>query len=263
MTAGARSGRRTVLAYHAVGACPHADRVHRCVCTSPAAFEAQVAFLARHREVVALERLVEGHVTGRRPAVAITFDDGYRNVATTAAPILERYGMPATVFVPTKWIGDKNRWDSETDCFPLEILDEDELRSLEGRGLAIESHGHAHLDLGRASPSEVTDDVEISFARLTEVLGRKPRYLAYPYGGHSATVWQAAERAGFSHAFLFDGVEAGPFAHERVSVDGREGYVRFRLKTGGGYLARRHSRAGTVAASLVRRAAPRPEDRRP
>ena len=37
------------------------------------------------------------------------------------------------------------------------------------------------------------------------------------------------------------------FAHERVDMDGHESAMRLRLKTRGGYLALRRSRAGMVA----------------
>lgn len=255
------SGRRTVVAYHAVGACPHGDGAHECICTSPEMFAAHMGFLSRHRQVVGLRELIEGRVGGARPAVAITFDDGYRNVLTTALPVLERHGFTATVFVPTKWIGGTNRWDAGRDCFPLEIMGETDLRALERRGIAVESHGHAHIDLETAPASEVDDDVRTSFLRLRRVLGREPRFLAYPYGRHSPAAQHAARTAGFAGAFLFDGVEAGPYAHERVSVDGLEGRVRYGLKTGGRYLARRHSALGRRAAGLIRAIAPRPEDR--
>lgn len=261
MTPGARSTRHTVLAYHAVGRCPSDGRVHQCVCTSPVMFARQMEYLARRRTVVPLDALVTGRLESRKPAVAITFDDGYRNVLTTALPVLQRYGFPATVFVPTRWIGDRNQWDASTDCFPLDLLDEGELRFLEQQGLTIESHGHAHLDLETADQAAVGNDLETSFARLAELLGRKPRHVAYPYGHHTLLVRKAAEAAGFDHGHLFDEVEGGRYAHERVSVDGHEGRARFALKTRGGYLTRRHSRFGKMAATVIRAAAPRPEDR--
>ncbi len=247
----------TVLTYHAIGECPHSGRPHNCVCVSAETFAKQMRFLANSRQVVSLEDAVEGRFSGRRPAVAITFDDGYRNILTNAAPILNQYGFVATVFVPTKWIGQKNFWDADTDCFPLEIADEDDLQKMERLGIAVESHGHAHIDLERADPQIVAEDLQTSVARLREILGRQSRYLAYPYGRQSPATWASAAEAGFSHAFLCDGVEAGELAQERVSLDGREGRVRLRLKTAGGYLARRHSRLGSAAASIMRLAFPK------
>lgn len=247
----------TVLAYHAIGECPHSERPHNCVCISTETFAKQMEFLANSRQVVSLEDLIEGRFSGRRPAVAITFDDGYRNIIDNAVPILSRHGFAATIFVPTKWIGQKNFWDVDTDCFPLEIADENELQKAEQRGITIESHGHAHIDLERADPMIVAEDLRMSVTRLREILGRQSRYLAYPYGRQSPATWASAAEAGFSHAFLCDSAESGELARERVSIDGREGQVRLRLKTAGGYLARRHSGLGSVAASITRLAFPR------
>lgn len=247
----------TVLAYHAIGDCPHGERPHNCACISTESFAKQMSFLAKSRQVVSLEDAVEGRFSGSRPAVVITFDDGYRNILTNAVPILSRYGFAATIFVPTKWIGQNNFWDVDTDCFPLEIADEDELQKAERLGIAIESHGHAHIDLAQAGPQAIAEDLAASVTRLREILGRPPRYLAYPYGAQSPATWAIAAEAGFSRAFLVDNLEAGELAQERLSVDGRESRLRFRLKTAGGYLARRHSRLGTAAASITRHAFPK------
>lgn len=70
-------------------------------------FERHVAFVAKTYAVFTVEELVERGRRGSLPrnALAITFDDGYRDNLTHAAPILARYGLPATVFVVTGAIG--------------------------------------------------------------------------------------------------------------------------------------------------------------
>jgi len=70
-------------------------------------FAQQMAFLASRRRVVPLADLVECLRRGEAPpqgAVAITFDDGYLDTRTVAAPILARHRLPATVFLPTGYI---------------------------------------------------------------------------------------------------------------------------------------------------------------
>lgn len=70
-------------------------------------FERQMAFLARRKRVISLAELVVLLQQGKSPAngtVVITFDDGYLDNLTVAAPILDRYGLPATLFLPTGYI---------------------------------------------------------------------------------------------------------------------------------------------------------------
>jgi len=75
---------------------------------SAAAFARQVAFLARHYRVVALEEVAE-MAAGRRAwierAVALTFDDGYEDTYLVAFPILKKHRLPATIFVTTDYLG--------------------------------------------------------------------------------------------------------------------------------------------------------------
>ena len=88
-----------VLAYHKVSPDPHPffEPVH------PALFEQQMQFLSRCYRVMPLLEIVKRNVCGDVPdrAVAITFDDGYRDNYEYAFPILKKFGLPATIFVAT------------------------------------------------------------------------------------------------------------------------------------------------------------------
>lgn len=113
----------TVLAYHAIGECSRADDENSLFVTVEA-FTAQMSYLAEHRRVVPLAEAIELRSSSserrrsrrRERLVAITFDDGYRSVLERAVPVLEAHGFPATMFVPTRYIGDENRWNPPCPC---------------------------------------------------------------------------------------------------------------------------------------------------
>ncbi len=96
--------------YHRVAA-PLWDPWNLCV--YPERFEQHLAALSRMADIVPLSTLTSRLRAGRRgrPVVAITFDDGYADNLHMALPLLERYGVPATVFVTTGLIGtDEPFW---------------------------------------------------------------------------------------------------------------------------------------------------------
>jgi len=73
-------------------------------------FAARIEHIARHYTVMTVEDLVARLREGRVPrkALALSFDDGYRDNLTHAAPILARYGLPATIFLTTGYIGTRD-----------------------------------------------------------------------------------------------------------------------------------------------------------
>jgi peptidoglycan/xylan/chitin deacetylase (PgdA/CDA1 family) len=70
-------------------------------------FDRHLRMLKRRYAVVSLRQLLDriehGGPLGK--AIVLTFDDGYRNNATVAHPILERHSMPYTIFLTTAYIG--------------------------------------------------------------------------------------------------------------------------------------------------------------
>lgn len=247
------TGRTTVLAYHGVGEPPPGQDRHNLF-VSRERFARQMDFLARHRKVVPLREVVER--TAPAGSVAVTFDDGYRHLLKTALPVLERYGIEATVFVPTQYVGGRNEWDHPSAC-DLAVMDAGELREAERRGLRVESHGHAHIDCRTADLDTVAADLATSQDRLEQLLGRRPRLLAWPFRDGSPEARREAERLGFDAAFSIDLPHAGRFSHERVQVAPQDGPAVFALKTSGRYMRLRHApvldRGHHLAKRLARR----------
>lgn len=73
---------------------------------------AHLAFLARHFTPVPLSDVAAPNAKSPgRPTFAVTFDDGYEDNLTVAAPILREMGIPATFFVVSEFVGtDKRFW---------------------------------------------------------------------------------------------------------------------------------------------------------
>lgn len=241
----------TVLAYHAVEpSIPDAD-VHELTVTTRA-FAEQMAFLAERRTVVPLADALDGPSRRNgKPVVAITFDDGYAGVLHEAAPILKRHGLPATIFVPTAHLGGRNQWDG-LDHPAFRVLDADDLRELEDLGVSVESHGHRHIRYDLSPIEDVRADIAASTQVLADVLGRRPSFLAYPWGPSSAASRRAVADAGFRGAFSIDERHRGRFAFGRVPVRPHESMRKFALKTAGGYQALRYSQAAVLAAAVTR-----------
>jgi peptidoglycan/xylan/chitin deacetylase (PgdA/CDA1 family) len=93
-----------ILLYHRVAA-PRLDPYDLAV--HPDRFAAHIEHLRRLNSTVPLE-----DVTGRGPSrrIAITFDDGYADNATVAAPLLDEAGLPATWFITTGTLGRRHFW---------------------------------------------------------------------------------------------------------------------------------------------------------
>lgn len=107
---GGARGRLAVLLYHRV-----LERADPLRPGEPdlARFTWQMETLARLCNVLPLSEAVQRLRAGTLPprAVAITFDDGYADNLTLALPVLQRFGLPATVFVASGFLDGGIMWN--------------------------------------------------------------------------------------------------------------------------------------------------------
>ena len=107
-------GRAIVLLYHRVGE----DLDSYGLCVTPDHFEEHLQVIRRVARAARISEVADGVRSGRVPdrAVCVSFDDGYVDNLYAAAPILERYDVPATVFVTTGRGGrDREFWWDELE----------------------------------------------------------------------------------------------------------------------------------------------------
>jgi peptidoglycan/xylan/chitin deacetylase (PgdA/CDA1 family) len=104
--------RLSVLIFHRVLPAPDAMLAGE---PSAAEFEQTMRWVKSVFNVIPLSEGVRGIKDGRLPprALSITFDDGYANNATIAAPILARLGLHATFFIATGFL-DGGRMFNDT-----------------------------------------------------------------------------------------------------------------------------------------------------
>lgn len=96
-----------ILMYHSIASEPSAKYIDPPNRLKEAEFRKQMKFLSLHRKVVSMSSLIEQLLANSTPAagtVCVTFDDGYLDNLTVAAPILEEYNLPATIYLPTAYI---------------------------------------------------------------------------------------------------------------------------------------------------------------
>ncbi len=86
-----------ILCYHRVGT----EGVPLFSRLDPGVFEAQMRYVRKHYRLIPLGQLCREIANGDavRPTLAITFDDGYRDLYTHAFPVLRKYEIPATIYL--------------------------------------------------------------------------------------------------------------------------------------------------------------------
>lgn len=240
-----------ILAYHRVADLDFVDPRHDDWNVPPAVFERQLLALMACADIVPLTDLLprcQNSTTAGRPAVALTFDDGYANFHSQVLPLLRRYQVPATVFVVTSLIGSEgpppfdswsvkhgNRLDSEA-WRPMNWA---ELKECAASGLvAIGGHSHEHLKATDLSPRELADEArrsrQILLSELSDV-----RCYAYPYGSSRLgyvpdSYVSAVAEAGYDVAVTFDlgrvTAETDPLRMPRVEAHGVDGEAIIQAK---------------------------------
>jgi peptidoglycan/xylan/chitin deacetylase (PgdA/CDA1 family) len=136
-SAGSKFG---ILCYHRVGTegAPLFSRL------DPSIFEAQMRHVKKHYRVVPLGQLCEELRDQRKvePTLAITFDDGYRDLYTHAFPVLQKYEIPATIYLIGRCM--------KTGEVPWYDRIFAALKAAPGAALEVDMDGPCRLELGSA-----------------------------------------------------------------------------------------------------------------
>ncbi|MFQ5697630.1 MAG: polysaccharide deacetylase family protein [Myxococcota bacterium] len=177
-----------VLAYHSISPGPPP------LCLSTSELEGQLEALEgggyRSLPLAVLVSALEANAPLPPARFGVTFDDGYRDFADAALPVLERRGIQATLFVTAA----SDRRELARGIPGARLLDLEALGELAQRGVEIGAHGLAHVDLTRLDDAALDRELGASREILESRTGRKVELLAYPYGRFDRRVRAAAAR---------------------------------------------------------------------
>lgn len=224
------SARSAILTYHSL------DRSGSVLSTYPEQFGSQMEYLAASGiPVVPLAKVQK--LPG---SVALTFDDGFRNLRQHALPVLERYRLPATVFVVSRHCGGLNDWSSQpVRGIPrLELMNWTELSELAQAGSEIGAHTLHHPDLSALSEDRIDEEIRNCRAEIEDRTGAAVISLAYPYGSSTPAVRRIAQQyfelaCGTSLRFVTPASD--PYDLPRIDTYYLQTQLRFRnLLTNGG-----------------------------
>lgn len=160
----------------------------------PALFAEQMEWLARKAKGIELGGLLEGDydMLDAR-SVVLTFDDGYADFYTHAAPILLKHKLPATVFLPTAFVGRTNAWPGQPAWVKEEpLMNWEQIKELAQAGINFGSHTVNHPDLTTLPPADVDRELAESKREIEQRAGQNiVEHFCYPYGKWNQTVRDA------------------------------------------------------------------------
>ena len=114
------AARALILMYHRVTELPNDPYL---LAVTPKHFAEQLEVIRRYGVPMSLRQMVKALRDGKvaKRGVVVTFDDGYADNLYSAKPLLERYDIPATVFVTTGHVGHPCEfWWDELDRLLLQ-----------------------------------------------------------------------------------------------------------------------------------------------
>lgn len=199
--------------------------------TSTADFARAIRWLKTHCELISLAQVQERMRRGSnpRPAISITFDDGYAENCQTALPLLVKERIPCTYFVAAGPVLGGTPFEHDLKMgnrFAPNTVEQ--LRHLSGAGIEIGAHTRTHADLGRIGDRRtLVDELVTARGDLEAALDHPIRYFAFPFGlreNISAEALHLAREAGYEGVcsayggYNFPGDD--PFHLRRRGVDG-------------------------------------------
>jgi peptidoglycan/xylan/chitin deacetylase (PgdA/CDA1 family) len=171
--------------------------------------------------------------------VAVTFDDGFQNILKNALPELIERRIPATIFIPTGYIGREPDWiedESHEDRHEV-VMTEEEIKRLPKDLVPIGSHSVNHINLRLLGEDSLRRELIESKKKLQWLIGQDITLMSLPHGEYNERVVESALQAGYQRVFSSLPRLTGKknCVVERVPVKASDWPLEFRLKILGAY----------------------------
>lgn len=193
-----------VLAYHKIDE-PTADVKIRGAYTPPKKFAAQMAYLKRRGFAfyTATELIEFYRRAGAFPkkAIALTFDDGWKDNYNFAFPILRELQIKATIFLVPSCIGQMSAKVVADGEGAREHLSKENILEMSEYGIEFGSHTLNHKLLHRISDAEIEYEVAESKKEIENLVQKPCRTFAYPAGFFTDAAQEIVKNAGYAAAF--------------------------------------------------------------
>ena len=217
-----------ILMYHMIAE-PQNELERRFACP-PARFASHLEALRTNDYSPVSLDAVNAHLAGDLTlpdhSVAVTLDDGFSDNHSNALPILDRFGVPATVFLAVNTLGDKNRWMTPRGFPTRAMLDWGQIREMQSAGIRFGSHTLSHPCLSTLDRETARNEIRGAKKILEERLEQSADWFAYPYGDWSdetvELVREARHTLACSTRSGFNRRDVDPLLLRRIEVYGTD-----------------------------------------
>lgn len=176
------------------------------LCVGKDNFYNQIKFLKENFKIIPLVKLAQDIRKSRvdNNTIVITFDDGYADNLHNATPILQKFNIPATIFITAGGIGQNLFYWDKDNPEAGHPLSADELKELTKISLIeIGAHTLTHPRLSGLSAKNQEKEISESKKNLEEMINRPVLSFAYPFGGINSFTLETVsmvKKAGYHYA---------------------------------------------------------------
>jgi len=189
-----------VIVYHSV------DESGSCISITPERFRQQMELINRmgYRTITAsklVDALQKKQPQELEKTVVLTFDDGFESNYKVAFPVLKDFGLTATIFLTTGFLGRRCTWDKKEDIPELPLLSWEMVREMSAYGIDFQAHTVTHPHLPQLSEDKIRKELTDCRRMIEDELGKPCDILCYPYGEFDSRLVQLLPELGFRAAF--------------------------------------------------------------